>query len=185
MKPFWKREPTKTDEKATEHNMIKMITMTGDYYYAWDGKLYESDIVRACIRPKVKAIGKLVGKHIRDDPKGGIKVNTEANIRFLLSEPNPYMTAQQMQEKVATQLCLNNNAFILIVRDENEKPVQLYPVPCVSAEAKYDSSGELFLKFCIVMGKVGHFGMQISSICATITTKMIFSETVLRRHLRR
>lgn len=106
MKPFWKREPTKTDEKATEHNMIKMITMTGDYYYAWDGKLYESDIVRACIRPKVKAIGKLVGKHIRDDPKGGIKVNTEANIRFLLSEPNPYMTAQQMQEKVATQLCL-------------------------------------------------------------------------------
>ena len=43
MKPFWKREPTKTDEKATEHNMIKMITMTGDYYYAWDGKLYESE----------------------------------------------------------------------------------------------------------------------------------------------
>ena len=157
MKPFWKREPTKTDEKATEHNMIKMITMTGDYYYAWDGKLYESDIVRACIRPKVKAIGKLVGKHIRDDPKGGIKVNTEANIRFLLSEPNPYMTAQQMQEKVATQLCLNNNAFILIVRDENEKPVQLYPVPCVSAEAKYDSSGELFLKFLYRNGKSGTF----------------------------
>lgn len=134
----------------------------------------------------MKAIGKLVGKHIRDDPKGGIKVNPEANIRFLLSEPNPYMTAQQMQESVvATQLCLNNNAFILIVRDENEKPVQLYPVPCVSAEAKYDSSGELFLKFCIVMGKVGRSAMQISSICATITTKMIFSETVLRRHLHR
>ena len=74
--------------------------MKATYWYAWDGKLYESDIVRACIRPKVKAIGKLVGKHIRDDPKGGIKVNPEANIRFLLSEPNPYMTAQQMQEKV-------------------------------------------------------------------------------------
>ena len=83
-------------QKLEPHNKI---------YTVWDGKLYESDIVRACIRPKVKAIGKLVGKHIRDDPKGGIKVNTEANIRFLLSEPNPYMTAQQMQEKVATQLC--------------------------------------------------------------------------------
>ncbi len=67
------------------------------------------------------------------------------------------MTAQQMQEKVATQLCLNNNAFILIVRDENEKPVQLYPVPCVSAEAKYDSSGELFLKFLYRNGKSGTF----------------------------
>ena len=120
--------------------------------------MYKSDIVRACIRPKVKAIGKLVGKHIRDDPaNGGLKVNPDANIRFLLSEPNPYMTAQQMQEKVANQLCLNNNAFILIVRDENGKPVQLYPVPCVSAETKYNQRGELFLKFTYRNGKAGVF----------------------------
>lgn len=45
----------------------------------------------------------------------------------------------------------------MIVRDENEKPVQLYPVPCVSAEAKYDSSGELFLKFLYRNGKSGTF----------------------------
>lgn len=157
MKKFWKREPTKKAEQTTGGSVIKMITMKGDFFYAWNGKLYESDIVRACIRPKVKAIGKLTGKHIRDDPNGGLKVNPEANIRFLLSEPNPYMTAQQMQEKVATQLCLNNNAFILIVRDENGKPMQLYPVPCISAEAKYNDAGELFLKFLYRNGKSGTF----------------------------
>ena len=81
---FWKREPTeKTAKKET--NVLQMVTTTGELHYAWNGKLYESDIVRACIRPKVKAIGKLTGKHIRDDPAGGLKVNPDANIRFLLS----------------------------------------------------------------------------------------------------
>ena len=158
MKPFWKREPTKNQtDKAGERSVLKMITTLGEFYYAWNGKLYESDIVRACIRPKVKAIGKLTGKHIRDDPNGGLKVNPDANIRFLLSEPNPYMTGQQMQEKVANQLCLNNNAFILIVRDDNGKPVQLYPIPCTSAEARYNDAGELFLKFQYRNGKNGTF----------------------------
>lgn len=158
MKPFWKREPTKNQtDNPKEKSILKMITTVGEFYYSWNGKLYESDIVRACIRPKVKAIGKLVGKHIRDDPKGGLTVNPDANIRFLLSEPNPYMTGQQMQEKIANQLCLNNNAFILIVRDENGKAIQLYPIPCVSAEAKYNDTGELFLKFLYRNGKSGVF----------------------------
>lgn len=160
MRKFWKREPTKNEsaDRPSSGETVKMITVRGDSFYSWNGKLYESDIVRACIRPKVKAIGKLVGKHIRVDPReGGLKVNPEANIRFLLSEPNPYMTGQQMQEKVANQLCLNNNAFILMVRDENGKPMQLYPIPCVSAEAKYNAQGELFLKFLYNNGKTGIF----------------------------
>ena len=159
MKKFWKREPTnERADKPSAGQTLKMVTLRGESFFSWDGKLYESDIVRACIRPKVRAIGKLIGKHIRDDPKtGGIKVNPDANIRFILSEPNPYMTGQQLQEKVANQLCLNNNAFILVVRDENGKPLQLYPVPCVSVEAKYNDDGELFLKFLYTSGKTGIF----------------------------
>lgn len=158
MKPFWKREPTnEKGDRPEQGSVLKMVTMRGEAYYAWNGKMYESDIIRACIRPKVKAIGKLVGKHIRDDPDGTLKVNPNANIKFLLSEPNPYMTGQQMQEKVATQLCLNNNAFILVVRDENEKPIQLYPVPCVTVESIYSDSGELLLKFLYANGKSGKF----------------------------
>lgn len=160
MRKFWKREPTVNAgvDNPSSGNVLKMVTLRSGQFFCFDGKLYESDIVRACIRPKVKAIGKLVGKHIRDDPKtGGLKVNPDANIRFLLSEPNPYMTGQQMQEKVANQLCLNNNAFILVVRDENGKPLQLYPIPCVSAESKYNDSGELFLKFLYGNGKTGIF----------------------------
>lgn len=146
---FRKRAPTK-NEKANKE-IIRMVNTYGEHYYSWDGKLYKSDIVRSCIRPKVKAAGKLVGKHIRED-ENGIRVNPEASIRFLLSEPNPYMTAQQFQEKVANQLCLNNNAFILIVRDENGKPIQLYPIPCIACETQYLNE-ELYLKFQYRNGK--------------------------------
>ena len=155
-----KRDPTneKPADKPAEKNRLAMVTTWGEYYYAWNGKLYDSDIVRACIRPKVKAIGKLVGKHIRDDPaNGGIRVNPEPYIRFLLQEPNPVMTSQQFLEKMATQLCLNNNAFALIVRDVNGYPQQLYPIPCVGVEAVYDKQGNLFLRFTYRNGNIGTF----------------------------
>lgn len=154
MRIFRKREPTVTNEKA-DKNVMKMVTTYGEHFYAFDGKIYNSDIVRACIRPKVKAMGKLVGKHIRTAPEG-LTVNPDANIRFILSEPNPYMSGQMMQEKVATQLCLNGNAFILVIRDENGKPMQLYPIPCIMVETVY-VEGELYLKFQYRNGKSGTF----------------------------
>lgn len=132
---------------------FELITERGNGFYSWNGNLYQSDIIRSCIRPKAKAIGKLVAKHIREGPDG-IKVNPEPYMRFLLEEPNPYMTGQMMQEKLATQLSLNNNAFALIVRDEFGYPYQLYPIPCLGVEAIYDKNGELFLKFTLQNGKL-------------------------------
>jgi len=137
---------------------FEMISDRGNGYYAWNGKLYKSDIIRACIRPKSKAVGKLIAKHIREtvnpDSSTSLKVNPDLYMKFLLEEPNPYMTGQLLQEKVTTQLQLNNNAFIYINRDENEYANELYPIPCISAEAIYNSIGELFLKCTMRNGKV-------------------------------
>ena len=81
---------------------VKMVVTTNDRFYQWNGKIYSSDIVRACIAPKVKTIGKLLATHIRtkiiSDGKKDTKVNPEAYMRFLLEEPNPYMTGQKLQE---------------------------------------------------------------------------------------
>lgn len=134
---------------------INMVSDLGNGFYAWNKNIYQSDIVRACITPKVKAIGKLVGKHIRET-KGTIETEPDIYIKFLLEEPNPIMSGQKLQEKLAAQLCLNNNAFALITRDRNGMPYQIYPIPCVSVEAVY-SSGELFLKFLFRNGKTYTF----------------------------
>ena len=139
----------------------KLVTTPGDGYFAYDGKLYKSDIVRACIRPKAQAIGKIVGKHIREtvnqDGVKSLKVNPDVYMRFLLEEPNPYMTGQMMQEKLAVQLELTNNAFAYIERDMNGYPMSIYPIVASSVEALQDESGELYLRFINLKGKIYTF----------------------------
>jgi HK97 family phage portal protein len=145
------------NKEPTQQTKYQLITERGNGFFAWNGKIYQSDIVRAAMRPKVKAIGKLAAKHIRQtvlkDGTRKLEVNPEVYIRFLLEEPNPYMTGQKLQEKMASQLVLNNNAFALIIRDEFGYPIEIYPIPALSAEAIYDKQYTLYLKFLFANGK--------------------------------
>lgn len=142
----------KLTEPTRNTTNYKLITDVGDGFYGFNGDIYKSDIVRACIRPKARAIGKLVAKHIRDNEQG-FKAFPDVNIRFLLEEPNPLMSGQMLQEKLANQLELNNNAFALIKRDDNFVPVEIYPVPAQSVDMLEAPSGDMFLKFFFPDGK--------------------------------
>lgn len=135
-------------DKAT---VFKMITETGNGFYAWNGKLYQSDIIRSCIRPASKSVGKLIAKHVRKS-KDGLLENPDPYIRFLLEEPNAHMTGQVMQEKIITQLMLNSNAFIAIIRDDFGLARELYPITCTGVQTEYDDSGKLYLKFTLTNG---------------------------------
>lgn len=131
---------------------FKLVTETGNGFFCWNGKVYESDIVRACIRPKARAVGKLAAKHIR-----GSEVNPEPYMRILLEEPNPFMSGQQLQEKMCRQLEINGNAFSLITRDENGYPTGIFPIIPMNAEAVYNASGKLFIKFYLQNGRIYTF----------------------------
>ena len=142
------------NKNPTDNVRLKLVEDRGNGFFAWNGNLYKSDVVRACIRPKVKSIGKLIPQHIRDDKVNNtFKVNPEPYIKFLLEDPNPYMSGQMFLEKMAMQLALNNNAFALIVRDDNGYATELYNIPCIGAEAIYDKEGNLYLKFTNRNGK--------------------------------
>lgn len=130
----------------------EMVSDDGGGFYSWGGSLYQSDIVRSCIRPKAKAVGKLVAKHIRDNTSE-FKINPDPYMRFVLEEPNPLMTGQVMQEKLATQLELNNNAFAYIKRDDLGYASEIYPIPCVSIEVVENTIGDIFLRFYFKNGK--------------------------------
>lgn len=134
----------------------RMITDKGYGFYAWNGKLYQSDIVRSAIRPKSRAIGKAVAKHIRKSADG-TKVNPDVYMRFLLEEPNIYMSGQQLQEKIATQLELNNNAFAFINRDENGIPTEIFPITCTGVQAITDEKNRLYLRFTLTNGQMVTF----------------------------
>lgn len=140
---------------------VELMTQVGNNYVSWNGTVYNSDIVRSCIRPKVKAVGKLVAKHLREtieeDGSVDLKVNPSNAVRFLLDEPNPLMTGQMLQEKLATQLCLNSNAFALIVRDDYGTPMEIYPIAPRTAEAIYTDTGALLLKFTMPNNRIYTF----------------------------
>lgn len=130
---------------------FKMFVDADNGFFNWGGNLYHSDVVRSCIRPKAKAVGKLTAKHIKDGPN--FKTNPNYNIKLLLEEPNPLMTGQVFQEKMATQLELNNNAFALIKRDEEFQPIEIYPLPAISVELLEGPLGDMYLKFTFKDGK--------------------------------
>ncbi|WP_044810229.1 phage portal protein [Bacillus toyonensis] len=139
-------------KQAPTTTRFEMINDNGGGFFAWNGDIYQSDIIRACIRPKAKAVGKLIAKHIRDNATE-FKVNPDSYMRFLLEEPNQLMTGQMFQEKMAVQLELNHNAFAYIKRDEFGYPNEIYPIPCTTVEVVEGAQGDIFLKFYFKNGK--------------------------------
>ena len=153
----------KKKEKNVYVEQVQLMSEYGTQFVSWNGKVYESDIVRACIRPKVKAIGKLTAKHIRktieEDGSLKIEVNPSFYIKQLLEYPNPIMSGQDLQEKMANQLCLNNNAFVLISRNEDGLPTALYPICPQSAAARF-AGNQTFIKFVMNNGKMYEFNYE-------------------------
>lgn len=144
-----------------ENSVYRMITVNSDGLFAYNGKLYESDIVRSAIRPYAKAMGKAVAKHILKtvEKDGTVKVQTnpQTYIRVMLEDPNPYMNLQKLCEKMAVNLKLNGNAFALIVRDENGLPRQLYPLPAQGVRTKWLDDGTLGIQFVFSNGNMPIF----------------------------
>lgn len=142
-------------------SQVQLMTEKGNTYFLWNGSVYQSDIVRACMRPYVKQVGKLIGKHIREtikeDGARKLDINPTYYIKMLLEEPNPLMSGQMLQEKMAAQLRLNNNAFALINRNEDGLPIEIYPITATNVEAIYSRSGELSLRFTMRNGKLYTF----------------------------
>ena len=131
---------------------FKFVNEYDNTFTPWDGEIYNNDIVRSCIRPKATAVGKLHPIHvrIRDDE---ITTNPDPNIKYLLRFPNKYMNMQKLLEKLMNQRELTNNAFAVIQKDKNDKPVSILPVPTNNIELFEDKSGDLYIKFYFKTGK--------------------------------
>lgn len=135
--------------------------------------------MRACIRPKIKAVGKATPRHIRTTIGPDGKTNTQTNpdpyIRLLLEEPNQYMTWQMYAEKMETQLILNNNAFALIQRDDNGFPFRCFPSSPAVCRPSITKRANCCCNSGCRTAAHGHLHTPTLSICAMITTKMTCS----------
>lgn len=151
IRSFFSRLFGSSKPSESGYSRAQMINSTSTTFYAWDGNLFQSDIVRSAIRPKANAIGKLNAKHIRGTGMS-MQVNQDAYLRELLKYPNPYMSMQDFLIKMAWQKEIYNNAFAYVKRDDFGYVVEIYPIPFSSVEL-LEKGDNIFVKFRFRTGK--------------------------------
>lgn len=97
--------------------------------------MWQSDLVRSCIRPIVEHTSKAHATCSRPEI---------ANI--LNTSPNMYMNGKDFLSKVRIWLEIKNTAFIYISRDDAGRVTGFYPIPYASFEA-LEYLGGLYIKF--------------------------------------
>lgn len=97
--------------------------------------LWNSDLVRSCIRPLSEHTSKANAVSSRPDIA-----------KILNTSPNMYMNGKAFLSKIRLWLEIKNNVFIYVHRDDMGKPKGFYPVPYQTFEA-LDYNGMLFIKF--------------------------------------
>jgi len=104
-------------------------------FSVFSGELYNSAVVRSCIRPLAEFSSKATAKC------------SDARLeRLLNNRPNLYMNGRDFIYKVRTLTEINNTCFIYIQRDDKAKAIGFYPVPYSYFEAVEYMNG-LFIQF--------------------------------------
>ena len=135
----------KTDNNVTYGTTMKLLTGYQAQFTNFDNNLYENIDVRACIDAIARNGAKLSPKHIQNNGKGYKNVNSNL-LRLLSEQPNELQNAYDFYYYIITELYNENDAFVYIARDENYKPLGLYPLH----SGKYsfvEYKNELYIQF--------------------------------------
>lgn len=125
-------KPTKLVQKTSTWKELGNYTAQ---FNSFGSNIYQSEIVRACIRP--------LSEHTS---KANAVSNDNRLAKVLNESPNLYMNGKDFLAKVRTRLELINTVFIYIGRDNTGKAISFYPVPYSWFEALEYQNG-LFIKF--------------------------------------
>lgn len=101
-----------------DNTKLRFINDYQATFTEYNGEIYDSEVVRACIDAIARNTAKLNMQHI-----GSAKFN-----KFLLHSPNLYMSSYDFIYKVVSKLYTQNNVFIEIEKDFNGIPINLIPL---------------------------------------------------------
>ena len=118
----------------------------------YDGQIYDNPTVRACIDTIARNAAKLNPKHIRSTDKN-YKILNEDIYHIIAEQPNEIMNAYDFYYKIFSELYLNNNVFVYIMRDENLKVIGLYPILFNQADF-VEYQNQIYVKFRFGTGKI-------------------------------
>lgn len=138
-KIFRPKEATKTQE-ALQRADDTFLSLRGyrPVFRDWNGKIYESEIVRAAIDARARHISKL-----KVELTGSAQPSLQTKLK---TGPNQWQTWSQFLYRLSTILDVHNTAFVVPVFDKSLVITGYYPVLPISAEV-VEYKGEEWLRY--------------------------------------
>lgn len=141
-----------TNKNVQKGEQVQMLNNTfGASFSNYDGLIFNSAEIRACIDAIARNVAKQSVIHIRQKGKRFEVVDDELG-RLIGEQPNELMNAYDFYYRMTSELLLNNNSFAYIQRDEKGKVTGLYPIKAGCYElVQYGK--DLYIQFHFGSGK--------------------------------
>ena len=137
-KIFRPKEAEKSKDALKADETFLQLRGYRPVFHDWNGKIYESELVRAAIDARARHISKLKVETVG--------TSQPALQRKLTAGPNQWMTWSQFLYRLSTILDIHNTAFIVPVFDASMIITGYYPVIPISAEV-VEYKGEEWLRY--------------------------------------
>ena len=132
-------KPKNVELTREADSYFRTLTAYHPHFTSWDGKLYESELVRSAIDARARHISKL-----KVEIQGAARPTLQTKLRL---KPNNWQTWSQFLYRVSTILDMHNSCVIVPVYDELMNPVGYYPVLPKKCEIVQDNTGTPFLRY--------------------------------------
>lgn len=137
---------------TTTTTRAEVLSGSPAFFTPFSGNAWENDIYRAAVDAIARNAGKLKGRHIvnyQGQRKDGDPVLT----RILQVQPNPYMTAYDLQYKLVVHYYQNNTSFAFLQKGGQGNLEAIWPLKPLSMEFVTDPTGELYCRFIFAGGR--------------------------------
>ena len=138
-------KPKNVELSREADSYFRTLTAYRPHFTTWNGKLYESELVRSAIDARARHISKL-----KVEIQGAARPTLQTKLRL---KPNNWQTWSQFLYRVSTILDMQNTAVIVPVYDELMNPVGYYPVLPRKCEIVQDDDGTPFLRYEFANGE--------------------------------
>lgn len=144
-KIFRPKEAEKSKQALKNEESFLQLRGYRPVFHDWNGKIYESELVRAAIDARARHISKL-----KVETVGTSQPSLQ---RKLATGPNQWQTWSQFLYRLSTILDIHNTAFVVPVFDASMVITGYYPVIPISAEV-VEYKGEEWLRYKFSNGQV-------------------------------
>lgn len=138
-------KPKNVELSREADSYFRTLTAYRPHFTTWNGKLYESELVRSAIDARARHVSKL-----KVEIQGAARPTLQTKLRL---KPNNWQTWSQFLYRLSTILDMQNTAVIVPVYDELMNTVGYYPVLPRKCEIVQDDDGTPFLRYEFANGE--------------------------------